>query len=147
MIEIPPLRRRREDIPELAERFLREICREYAREELRLSPSALEAMLAYSWPGNVRELKRALERVVLLAEGPSFTAADLPRGVTGASGEGEGVEATLRRFERNWLRRHLAEADGDLGRTAARLGISREELEGRLQQLGIQAQRGEEPPS
>ncbi len=139
VIEIPPLRRRREDIPELAERFLREICREYAREELRLSPSALEAMLAYRWPGNVRELKRALERVVLLAEGPSFTAADLPRGVTGASSEGQGVEATLRRFERSWLRRHLAEAGGDLARTAARLGISQEELAARLERFGIEA--------
>jgi two-component system nitrogen regulation response regulator NtrX len=137
-IEIPPLKERIEDLPELCERFLDELCREYARDPLRLTPPALEAMLAYHWPGNVRELKRVLERMVLLAPHGEIGVEDLPLHVTGrGSGERDATE-TLRQFERRWLQQHVDEAQGDLSRAALRLGLSEDELRERLRRFGLE---------
>lgn len=137
-IEIPSLRQRKDDLPELAERFLAEMCREYARNDLTLSPEALEVLLHYSWPGNVRELKRSIERVVLLAPGPLVQPEDLPAHLTGHREDKQDVEATLRQFEENWLRRHMEEAEGDMERAAKRLGIRVEELQQRLRRFGLE---------
>lgn len=136
-IEIPPLRERIDDLPELCGRFLGELCREYARAELRLTPPALEAMLAYGWPGNVRELKRVLERLVLLAPSEDVGVEDLPVHVTGRGGDTPGSSETLRRFERRWLQQHVEEAGGDLARASLRLGLSEEELKARLEKFGL----------
>ncbi|MBP7146208.1 MAG: sigma-54-dependent Fis family transcriptional regulator [Acidobacteria bacterium] len=136
-IEIPPLRQRREDIPELAERFVGELSREYAREPLSVSPAALEVFLRHEWPGNVRELQRAIERIVLLAHGPLIGVADLPPYLMGERAAEEGDAETLRRFEEGWLRRHLEEVGGDVARAASRLGISEEELRLRMRRFGL----------
>jgi two-component system nitrogen regulation response regulator NtrX len=136
-IQIPPLRARREDIPELAERFLTELSREYAREELSFSPEAMHHLLSYDWPGNVRELQRTCERLVLLAAGPLIRSDELPPQITGReAGDGD-MQETLRRFEETWLRRHLQEVGGDTARAAVRLGISEQELKDRMQRFGL----------
>ena len=69
-IEIPPLRRRRRDVPLLAEAFLQRLGRELGRRELRLSDEAKRALVDHSWPGNVRELQNCLERAAILSDGP-----------------------------------------------------------------------------
>ncbi|GAB4222227.1 MAG: sigma-54 dependent transcriptional regulator [Acidobacteriota bacterium] len=139
VIEIPPLRERREDFPELIARFLGDLCREYGRETLELTPEALRVLLAYDWPGNVRELQRTLERIVLLAAGPLVRPEDLPAYIAGTehAAERSGIETTLERFERDWLERCLAEVGGDLPRAAARLGLGVDELRERLTRLGL----------
>lgn len=137
-IEIPSLAERRDDLPELAERFLAGISREYAREELVLSPEAMECLLRYDWPGNVRELQRVLERLVLLTPYAQVRPRDLPAHITGRQATAdEGVADTLRRFEEHWLRRHLEEAEGDRARAAARLGLSEADLDARLRRFGL----------
>lgn len=136
-VEIPPLRERIEDLPELCERFLDELCREYARQTLRLTPEALEAMLRYEWPGNVRELKRVLERLVLLAPNPDIAVADLPLHVTGREEAERDATGTLEQFERRWLQQHLEEAGGEIGRAALRLGLSEQDLRERLRRYGL----------
>ena len=79
VIEVPPLRRRREDIAPLAEQFLREARARHPRATVRrFSESALRALVAYSWPGNVRELEHAVSRAVLLGRGEAIEAGDLP---------------------------------------------------------------------
>jgi DNA-binding NtrC family response regulator len=81
---IPPLRERPEEIGPLVDRFLVEASRANAAEVSRVSPEALSALRAYRWPGNVRELRNAIERAVVIADGPELTVADLPDRVRAA---------------------------------------------------------------
>ena len=85
-IRVPPLRERKEDIPLLANTFLKEICERDGKAFRPLSPDAMEALLRYDWPGNVRELKGAIDSGVTLATGNQITVRDLPLTVQGASG-------------------------------------------------------------
>ncbi|QDE91853.1 Fis family transcriptional regulator [Myxococcus xanthus] len=83
-IHSPPLRERREDLPDLIKTFLDEACTKNGRRPLTLSPDALAVMSAYDYPGNVRELRNLVERLAILCEGPIVTRTDalelLPRG-------------------------------------------------------------------
>ncbi|QDE70124.1 Fis family transcriptional regulator [Myxococcus xanthus] len=83
-IHSPPLRERREDLPDLIKTFLDEACAKNGRRPLTLSPDALAVMSAYDYPGNVRELRNLVERLAILCEGPVVTRTDalelLPRG-------------------------------------------------------------------
>ncbi|RKI29383.1 sigma-54-dependent Fis family transcriptional regulator, partial [Corallococcus sp. AB004] len=83
-IHSPPLRERREDLPDLIDTFLREACAKNGRRPLALSPDALAVMSAYDYPGNVRELRNLVERLAILCEGPVVSRTDalelLPRG-------------------------------------------------------------------
>jgi two-component system response regulator AtoC len=81
-VEAPPLRKRREDIPLLAEHFLEKYSRELGRRPPRLPPETLARLNAYAWPGNVRELENIMERAAVLARGDSITPDQLPREVS-----------------------------------------------------------------
>src|SRR5262249_43873800 len=70
----PPLRERMEDLPDLADAFLREACRRNGKRPMQISPDALAVMTAYEYPGNVRELRNLLERMAILCEGPAISA-------------------------------------------------------------------------
>src|SRR6185503_18495025 len=76
-LHLPPLRDRQEDIPALAEHFLRQHRERYRRPTLELTPEAFTALRAHSWPGNVRELDHVIERAVLMSPGNLITAFDL----------------------------------------------------------------------
>ncbi len=77
-IHLPPLRRRPEDIPLLAERFLRRIAARLGRPIPEVAPSAMDSLLSYAWPGNVRELQNVIERALILQPGPVLDSFDLP---------------------------------------------------------------------
>ncbi|HJZ88076.1 MAG TPA: sigma 54-interacting transcriptional regulator [Polyangia bacterium] len=81
-VEMPPLRERREDIPQLVHHFLREVAERRAM-QLSISVDAMAALVAHSWPGNVRELRNVVERAASLCEGPTITRADLTFGRDG----------------------------------------------------------------
>ncbi|HSD68109.1 MAG TPA: sigma 54-interacting transcriptional regulator, partial [Woeseiaceae bacterium] len=68
-IEVPPLRKRREDIIPLAQHLLQEACNDFGRKPLKLTRSQGEEILAYDWPGNIREMKNVIERAVILSKG------------------------------------------------------------------------------
>src|SRR5262249_24666940 len=91
-IDIPPLRERKSDIPELAMCFLRRYAEENGKRVEGLSDDALRALENYGWPGNVRELENAIERAVVLCRGARIEAKHLP----GSIGEGEGHDAAPR---------------------------------------------------
>src|ERR671918_1131505 len=93
-IDMPPLRERKDDIPQLAGFFLRRFAGELKKKVDGLSPDALKLLMRYNWPGNIRELENAIERAVLLTEGPLLTSIDLRLGelsTSPASGESSPV--------------------------------------------------------
>ncbi len=96
-IAVPPLRERREDIPDLARYFLDRFSRETKKRFTEISPEALDRLLAYAWPGNVRELANVIERAVVLGQGPTITPDDLPPRVVARGRIGRPTAARIRR--------------------------------------------------
>jgi len=147
-IEIPPLRRRRRDVPLLAEAFLQRLARDMGRKELRLSEAAKEALAGHSWPGNVRELQNCLERAAILTDGPVIGPEHLrlEPPVHGGPALGDVLDLSgplsdvakraALRAEEAAIALALREADGDRARAAARLGVSVSTLNRRLRQNG-----------
>jgi DNA-binding NtrC family response regulator len=136
-IRLPPLRERRDDIPDLAGLFLARARGGSAR---RLSTAAMEALLAHPWPGNVRELEHVLERASLLATGDEIAASDLmlrPRLADVAAPRLE--DMTLEQVERYLIERTLAAQGGNVSEAARVLGLSRSALYRRLASLGIRS--------
>ena len=84
-IELPSLRERPDDIPLLAEHFLRTACKEFARDVEGFTLSAMNTMLSHAWPGNIRELENVIQRAVLLTKSRNIDCESLPRSVLGAS--------------------------------------------------------------
>ena len=87
-IPVPPLRERREEIPEMADRFLADANARLGRSIGRIAPDAVAAMLEYHWPGNVRELKNAIERAAVVNDGDVLALASLPPPIRAAGGGG-----------------------------------------------------------
>ena len=140
-IRLPPLRERREDIPELTALFLREQAGRQRTAAAELAPSAMRALLEHQWPGNVRELRHAVERAVLMARGSVVTEDDLglqpaPAAESRTSGELPG-DVTLEEAERLLIQRAIARHGGNVSRAAEALGVSRSALYRRLQQYGL----------
>jgi len=150
-IEMPPLRERREDIELLARHFIERFSRELGREQVRLAPDALAAMMAYRWPGNVRELKNVIERVLILEADDEIRGEHLPeelrqRGGAGAEGGvphggtdpfPAGVVRPLSEIERLAIEHALGVCDGNKTRAAQMLGISRQTLRTKLKEFRI----------
>jgi two-component system response regulator HydG len=127
-IELPPLRRRREDVPLLVEHFLREArARHPGSPAERIAPAALARLLDHRWPGNVRELAHAVERMVLLARGPEIGLGDLPPSITGAAPDADpvfiGEVLPIRDLTRRYALWALGQCGGHRTRTAEKLGI------------------------
>jgi two-component system response regulator AtoC len=140
---LPPLRERAEDIPLLAESFLREFVREHNRPVRDFSAEALGALIRYRWPGNVRELRSEIERAVVLCPQNTIELRDLSPGLRD---EAEGAEAsaspaktliaesglTVQEAEKQLIIRALKEANGNRTLAAGRIGISRRTLHRKL---------------
>ena len=128
VLKIPPLREREGDVLLLAERFLARACADYGLAPRSLAPDARDALAAHSFPGNVRELGNVIERVALLTDGPTVTAAhlSLPEPARDAS---PAPPRTALRSAREQIRHHLlqvlTETGWNISRTSAILGISR----------------------
>jgi DNA-binding NtrC family response regulator len=131
-LQLPLLRERREDIPELVSHFL--ATRRVGPQPHRVQPEALEALRRYDWPGNVRELANVIERAQILAEGDTITLDDLPENIAEASGGAAAAAAPagdphhLREVERLHVRAVLRAEKGNKVHAAKALGISRRAL-------------------
>jgi two-component system nitrogen regulation response regulator NtrX len=149
-VAVPPLRNRREDIPELAEHFLRLASVENDVKPKRLSPRAVDLLIQMPWQGNVRELRNLMERLVVLVakdvvgQQEVMDVLQMP----GARAE-ETNPLPLRqaraRFERQYILYRLTANRGNLGNTARELGIERTNLYRKMKQLGIQAPSRSKP--
>jgi DNA-binding NtrC family response regulator len=135
-IPLPPLRERREDIPLLADHFLRQHRQRYRKPVSGFDAEALRALLEHPWPGNVRELDHAIERAVLMARGSTLARADLALKAGGDTPRGL-EEMSLEEVEALLIRKALARFDGNVSRAADALGLSRSALYRRLQRHGL----------
>lgn len=139
-ITMPPLRRHKEDIPEMCQNFLQEFGLTHHK-ALYLSPAALRCLQSYDFPGNVRELRNLMERASVLSKGPEITPADLPAeiGHLPASPDiGLSLAENMALAEQNFLKKALAACDGQRTETAKVLGISRKNLWEKLKEYGIE---------
>ncbi len=133
-IQLPPLRERREDIPLLAEHFLKKYATAMNRPVPRLSPEAVDLLLTYDWPGNVRELENAIERALVISRGAEIQPAHFPFQLQPQSaGNGQ----TLQDVERAHIERVVRHCDGNLSRAARILGIDRSTLYSKLRRYGL----------
>jgi transcriptional regulator with PAS, ATPase and Fis domain len=130
-VDVPPLRERTQDIPALAEHFIRHSALS-AKRATRVAPSAMELIMSYPWPGNVRELQNAIERALILCDGGVIEAAHLPvrhEGPAVAIAERpEGGIATLEEVEARHVAFVLRHCGGHRRRAAEMLGISERSL-------------------
>ncbi len=143
-LELPPLRERRGDIPELTQHLFRKLRARHGVEQLRMEPSVISHLSAYRWPGNVRELENVIERMVVLAGGDELTAADLPdelraapavRGSFAVQLPEEGI--SLEAVERELLLQALERANWNQTQAARYLDISRRTLIYRMEKHGL----------
>jgi two-component system response regulator AtoC len=123
-VELPPLRERREDIPLLAQHFLKKFTLENRKEVTGFSPETTDFLLRYDWLGNVRELENAIERAVIQAKNPLVELADLPQQTLVAARQIL-AEKNLREVEMNHIMNVLSETKGNYTEAARILGISR----------------------
>ncbi|MGQ9495203.1 MAG: sigma-54-dependent transcriptional regulator [Thermoanaerobaculaceae bacterium] len=139
-ITLPPLRKRSEDILEIAKAFIQELNPHLAQKVVGIHPEALRIMQAYSWPGNVRELRNVIERAMILTRTNEIRPEHLPREIRGKKDHKEPV-ATLAQVEEAHIRRTIAAYRGNLKQVAEVLGISRSTLYQKIKRYGIVVQR------
>ena len=135
-IHLPPLRQRREDIPVLANFFLRQHARRYQKRVSSFDEPAMRALQSNPWPGNVRELDHVLERAVLLAQGEAVSAADVSLRPA-HDGPARLEEMNLEEVERLLVQKALERFQGNVTEAAHFLGLSRSGLYRRLQKHGL----------
>lgn len=133
VIEVPPLRDRVDDIPILANYFLRVYCEKYNRESIKINTHALEKLTNYSWPGNVRELQHAIEKAVIMSDSPVLIPSDFE--FTSSSGKVHHTELTLAEMEKKMIIDCLKRHGNNISVAAARLGITRQTLYNKLKKL------------
>jgi DNA-binding NtrC family response regulator len=155
-LTVPPLRDRREDIPELAAHFLRSFTTRIGKPLIQLDDDVLSVLKNYSWPGNVRQMENVIERAVVVAEGQTITLADLPaelaEDIDADSDLGalepledqelipvgiHGERAERHRKERERLIRALSSARGNKAEAARAMGLARSTLVSRLKKHGL----------
>jgi two-component system NtrC family response regulator len=125
VLTLPPLRERAEDIPLLAEVFLRRYSAESKQKISGFSQLAVNLMQTHSWPGNVRELDNRIKRAVIMAQGPHLTPSDLGFPAKDTPYLGQTLKEARQAIEKSLIIQTLAKHNGQVTRTAAALGISR----------------------
>ena len=141
--EIPPLRKRREDIPLLADFFLKQYVEKNRKLVKGFTPRAMDAIMRHDWPGNVRELENLVERAVIMTRGDMITLDEFPNTINHPFSEIDEVEnelstgRTLKDAEKEIIIRTLEETGGNRTHAAKILGISRRTLQLKLKDYGI----------
>jgi len=153
-ILVPPLRERQEDIPFLAQTFLKELAAETEKAVRGFTPAVLEAFARHAWPGNIRELRNTVERALLSCRGDSIDVPDLPSALRGDTSSpvvvsasmpeaspGHNLDDWLADVERRAILQALADCSGVQAHAARKLGINERSLWHRIKKLNIQINR------
>jgi two-component system NtrC family response regulator len=151
-LEMPPLRGRREDIPELAQYLFQQLKQKHGRPELRLPAALLPFLAGYDWPGNVRELENVIERMVVLAAGNEITREDLPDSLQRKRAAAEGLRLdfpwehlSLEGIEKEIIVRALKKFSWNQTHAAQYLNVSRRTLIYRMEKYGLKGDRERTP--
>lgn len=144
-IELPPLRERSGDVPQLSNHFLALQRNRYGRPELAFGTDAVEALQRHAWPGNVRELRNLIEQSVVMTSGPTIEVNDLALGATtgaitepgSATPDASAAGLNLHRAERDLLVAALARSHGNVSQAARLLGVSRDTLRYRIEKYRL----------
>jgi len=142
--ELPPLRERREDIPSLVKLFVETFATQMGKNDIILSASAMDKIIAFHWPGNVRQLRNAIEYAVVLAEGHTIEEAHLPAEIrlpTGLQTRRKATAASVQSLvenEKQTIIKALAASQGNKKKAAELLGIYRPTLYQKIKRLGIE---------
>jgi two-component system NtrC family response regulator len=143
-IRVPPLRERREDIPLLADHFLKDAARRYGKLEIRFGRDVFKCFEAYAWPGNIREFKNTIERMVVLSNGDLLTAEDVPEEVRRTKKAVSGVlielpdgGVDLESIEREIVQQALERNGWNQTAASKYLNVTRSMLITRMQKYGL----------
>jgi two-component system NtrC family response regulator len=141
-IVLPPLRDRLADVPLLADFYVDAFNREFRKVIRGASPEALDVLKRYRWPGNVRELRNAIERAMLLADGPWLTPDLLPlapaHGGTASTMELPAEGVNLETLERELVVQALRRTGGNQTKAATLLGLNRDQIRYRIEKFGLE---------
>ena len=144
VVDLPPLRARREDIPLLANHFVATYAEKAGRPATEIAPEAMMLLKAYGWPGNVRELENTIEQATLLCQGENICAGDLPSHIAASTPQGQEsglydlpLKEAQERFVRQYLEEMLDQAGGRVAEAARQAGIRRERFYERMRRCGI----------
>jgi len=143
-LNIPSLRERKQDIPFLANHFVKKLAADSGCRAESITDAAMEKLMAYHWPGNVRELENVIERSLVMCKGTELDAADIklesaprpkPQSETHFLPEGMSLDT----YEQDIIREALRRADGNKSQAARLLGLTRNALRYRLTQMGLES--------
>ena len=144
-IVVPPLRQRKEDIPELADHFLKLFAPLNNGKKKTITEGAIKRLSQHNWPGNVRELKNIIERLVIMTPGDTITADEIPLLGPEVSSEIDELfdMALLKdarsKFEKRFITKKLVECGYNISKTAELIGVERSNLHRKIKSLGIDA--------
>lgn len=130
-VKVPPLRERKEEIEDIAKESLFKVCRKYDIDYKNLSDEALKTLYSYNWPGNIRELLSVVERAVILSENDTIEASDLFL-------ESRKSQKSIKDLEKELIIELLKDFDNDLDKSAKALGISRTNLNKKIDKYSIE---------
>jgi DNA-binding NtrC family response regulator len=139
-INVPPLRERKEDIPQLSRHFLDKFSVKEGKGIREISPDAMQALMDYNWPGNVRQLENALSYAVIISQDETIKGKHLPPFLKEAAGEP--VQISLSENERRLILRALEESNWNKHDAARRLQVSRSTLYSKIRRYGLEKEAG-----
>ncbi|MDQ0219135.1 sigma-54-dependent Fis family transcriptional regulator [Peribacillus cavernae] len=139
MIEVPPLRERKEDIPELFTHLLKKISTQLGKNNLDHDPTILSYLKSYHWPGNIRELENYIERAVVLGQGQRLSLEHFPKKVMEQIFLKCNLElTTLEKVEKESIRKALEVYEGNISKTSKLLGITRKTLYNKIKEYNLE---------
>jgi two-component system nitrogen regulation response regulator NtrX len=147
-LRIPPLRERKEDIPLLVDRFIKDFAFKEGEPEKRVADEVMTILTAHNWPGNVRELKNIIERLIIMTPAPLISRCDIAplfeegkaeNGLPGPEGLPDSFRTAKQDFERHYIIRKLREFEGNISKTAEAIGLERSYLHKKIRGYGLEA--------
>lgn len=139
-IHVPPLRERKEDIPLLADFFIKRFAVDMKKEPKRLSQEAIKLLMDYDWPGNVRELENVIERAMVIGKGDVIRPEDLP--FKSKELNRDNAPKSLKMVERLHIERILKETNWNITKASRILEIDRQTLYNKIKKYGIKKEKG-----